>query len=423
MVRQKPDSLVTRIFKSRYFPDNHILQASKGNDSSFIWTGIWEAKESLKGGFRWVLGDGKEIKIFKDPWLQGKVDYRVEDHHLNVIRNENVCCYFHPNSKFWDVHKVEHDFHNDDRKLILQTRIPQIEAKDRLAWTSSSKGTYTVKSGYLFWAAQHINNDNNVESQECWLKAGLSFDMQNVEYASSWLLDMFSTEDAEVLQKMAIVLSGIWFSRNRKVWEGKIITPAVAIDLSGKQVRDWQEANSRRHSDNDHSAASNVVSRVVWQPPPPGHFKLNVDAALHKGEGQFALGLILRNDAGVFVKGKNMKVAGEVSVMEAEARGVLEAIKWVEDSGIQCVIVESDSLLVVQALKSTETYQLEVGHILDEWKIKLKSRADLSVCHVKKQANRAAHLMAKVPCLLNCSNCFTSPPGLLVEILSAEFAV
>lgn len=87
---QKPDSLVTHIFKSPYFPDNHIMQASKGNEPSFIWTEIWEAKESLKGGFRWVLGDGKEIKIFKDPWLQGKVDYRVEDSQLNVNRNENV---------------------------------------------------------------------------------------------------------------------------------------------------------------------------------------------------------------------------------------------------------------------------------------------------------------------------------------------
>ncbi|XP_074363120.1 putative mitochondrial protein AtMg00310 [Apium graveolens] len=59
---QKLESLVTRIFKARYFPDRHILQALKGNDSNFIWSGIWEEKEKLKGGFRWVLGDGKARK-------------------------------------------------------------------------------------------------------------------------------------------------------------------------------------------------------------------------------------------------------------------------------------------------------------------------------------------------------------------------
>lgn len=63
---QKPELLVTRIFKARYFPDSHVLQANKGNDSSFILTGIWEAKKKLKGRFKWVLGDGKEIRIFKD---------------------------------------------------------------------------------------------------------------------------------------------------------------------------------------------------------------------------------------------------------------------------------------------------------------------------------------------------------------------
>lgn len=145
-----PNNLVARIFKARYFPDRHILQACKGSDTNFIWTGIWEAKENLKGGFRWVLGDGKEIQIFKDPWLKGKMDFRVEDSHLNIIRDENVCFYFHPNSKTWDVHKVEQDFHNDDSRLILQTRIPQNDVKGRLAWTGSDKGIYTAKSGYKF---------------------------------------------------------------------------------------------------------------------------------------------------------------------------------------------------------------------------------------------------------------------------------
>lgn len=42
----KPSSLVARLFKARYFPDNHILRASKGVGSSFIWTGIWRLKRS-----------------------------------------------------------------------------------------------------------------------------------------------------------------------------------------------------------------------------------------------------------------------------------------------------------------------------------------------------------------------------------------
>lgn len=62
---------------------------------------------------------------------------------------------------------------------------------------------------------------------KCWQRSGLTMDMQDVESASSWLLEMISKENADTIQKMATVLSGIWFSRNKKVWEGKIITHAV----------------------------------------------------------------------------------------------------------------------------------------------------------------------------------------------------
>lgn len=86
----KPNTVVARIFKARYFQDRHVLQAIKGTDSSFLWTGIWEAKEVLKKGFRWVLGDRQTIRAFKDPWVKGKQGFVVEDSHLNVIRDENV---------------------------------------------------------------------------------------------------------------------------------------------------------------------------------------------------------------------------------------------------------------------------------------------------------------------------------------------
>ncbi|XP_074342424.1 uncharacterized protein LOC141679974 [Apium graveolens] len=151
--------------------------------------------------------------------------------------------------------------------------------------------------------------------------------MSDVEYASSWLLDVINKENADNIQKMAIVLSGIWFSRNKKNWEGKIISPAITINLSSRQVHDWQEANRWRYPGLVYAVDPSKENQVVWRPPLQGQYKLNVDASLYKGEGMFTLGMVLRNDAGVFVMGKVMKVAGEVSVMKAEAKGMLEAIQ------------------------------------------------------------------------------------------------
>lgn len=69
------NSLVSRIFKARYFSNSSVLKANKGQKSSFIWQGIWTAKEELCKGFRWVFGNGNDIIASKDPWLRTKRDF------------------------------------------------------------------------------------------------------------------------------------------------------------------------------------------------------------------------------------------------------------------------------------------------------------------------------------------------------------
>lgn len=58
-----------------------------------------------------------------------------------------------------------------------------------------------------------------------------------------------------------------------------------------------------------------------------------------------------------------MRIGGRILVMDAQVRGVQEAIKWVEDQGIQQVIIECNAELVVAALHGKTLYLLEVGHV------------------------------------------------------------
>lgn len=227
----------------------------------------------------------------------------------------------------------------------------------------------------------------------------------------------------ELVEKVSIVLWCIWFARNKKVWDGKNLSTEIAWSICSKMMIEWQEANKKKLLKN--SVQNQLVENEQprWLPPAPGTCKLNVDASVTNGDISFALGMIVRDDTGRFVAGKNMRIGGKVSVLEAEARGVLEALKWMEVQGYQDVIFECDSELVVHALQEKAQYFSEVGHIFEDCKEKFRQRANFSICHVKKQANRAAHLMAKVPCLLDSFNCFLSPPNLLLEMLASEFSI
>lgn len=62
-------------------------------------------------------------------------------------------------------------------------------------------------------------------------------------------------------------------------------------------------------------------------------------------------------------------------MLEAEATGVYEAFCWIEDLGIRSVVIEFDSLNVVNAIQRNVTYHTEVGNILDNCKTMLQHRS------------------------------------------------
>ncbi|XP_024632136.1 uncharacterized mitochondrial protein AtMg00310-like [Medicago truncatula] len=47
-----PESLVARVFKSRYFPRSSFLGAKLGNNLSFAWRSIWNSRQILLHGCR-----------------------------------------------------------------------------------------------------------------------------------------------------------------------------------------------------------------------------------------------------------------------------------------------------------------------------------------------------------------------------------
>ena len=155
-------------------------------------------------------------------------------------------------------------------------------------------------------------------AQECLNLKGLNYDLSNVEYVSNWLLSALANNSSDEMVKLSTALWGIWFARNKCIFENKVMPPAVNISWSQKQVDDWQTANRKPSS--NHAAGDTIREERVHRgrPPDEGCFKVNVDASVVEGHNSFALGMVLRDDHGPFAAGKTMQVAGNVSVMEAE---------------------------------------------------------------------------------------------------------
>lgn len=167
---QNPESLVARIFKARYFPNTHVLNAVRNGGSSFIWSGICAAKDELKKGFRWVVGNGKHIHVGSDPWIVGKENYKLDDGYVidTNMKVEDLLC---PIRGGWNTEKVNSLFNETDAGAILSLRIPRSDTPDRVAWMNTVDGCYTVKFGYKLWQDDNkkcFTNENSGGWRKIW---------------------------------------------------------------------------------------------------------------------------------------------------------------------------------------------------------------------------------------------------------------
>lgn len=65
------------------------------------------------------------------------------------------------------------------------------------------------------------------------------------EYASSWLLNEIQSVNSSQAVVITRVLWEVWFFRNKKVWENKVVTSAVAMEWSAKVISEWRDARNK----------------------------------------------------------------------------------------------------------------------------------------------------------------------------------
>ncbi|KAL8145567.1 hypothetical protein AgCh_003647 [Apium graveolens] len=160
------------------------------------------------------------------------------------------------------------------------------------------------------------------------------FDMSNVEFAPTWLLSKLGEAQLD------------------EVWKGAKHTqykPTLKKEL-------------------DTQASTNK-----WSPLSAGQLKVNVDASVFSEADSFSIGMVLRNHHGTLLAGKVLCLPAPVSVFEAEANGIREALSWTMVHQLQgkTVLVETDSLLTVQALHNNTINYLEVGDVIVSCQLQL----------------------------------------------------
>lgn len=65
----RPESLVSKVSKPRYYPETNNLAAKLGANPNYVWRSVIASQELLKTGLARRVGNGSNVDIEHDPWL------------------------------------------------------------------------------------------------------------------------------------------------------------------------------------------------------------------------------------------------------------------------------------------------------------------------------------------------------------------
>jgi ribonuclease HI len=133
---------------------------------------------------------------------------------------------------------------------------------------------------------------------------------------------------------------------------------------------------------------------VVWSKPPPGSYKLNIDASFHS-DGTGAAGLVLQNHNGEAIACIGCTLDNLLSAATSDATALLKGLEFLENLDTTSVCIKSDSFELIQACNGEVEIRSPYSAILSECFLKISTMQEISFEHCLRDANQVAHQLAR----------------------------
>jgi hypothetical protein len=216
-----------------------------------------------------------------------------------------------------------------------------------------------------------------------------------------FILNVCLTETNESAGLFAMLLWVLWQNRNNMVWNA---TQEIERHLGMKARYLWSEWSDVQRVQQDQRQTVQHQQLHSWEKPQQGWFKCNIDAGFYRDLNSTTTDWCLRDHMGRFIMAGTTRLDGNYSVMEGEAKALLEAMKEIKQRRISNVIFETDANSVVDAIQlfhgGDSEFSLLVAHINNL----LCSGQNFVVKFIKRQANMIAHPLARTA-IFGASRC------------------
>jgi len=218
-------------------------------------------------------------------------------------------------------------------------------------------------------------------------------------------------------QQWAITCWKLWSWRNKDIHEENYIKPHSPSKEVIKFVNEVQEAKESLILIKQERRIEEI--QVKWKPPPIDWFKINTDGAVSVRKGWTACGGLIRDHNGRWIAGFTSYL-GLCSVLKAEIWGAIIGVRLAKKLGIQRVIIESDSKLLVDGYREEKMLGMDIARPFQILRSLLREFEQSKVEHTWRQGNICADHLASLGLNSETVREFEEPPHSLATFLLAD---
>ncbi|XP_018487838.1 uncharacterized protein LOC108858408 [Raphanus sativus] len=358
---QNPNCLISRVLMGKYSPDSNILLATGSSDMSHGWRSVLLGRDLLIKNLGWLVGDGKSIQVWQDPWLSATTQERPMGPANELQLQLRVSDLMLQGTCDWDEEKILQCVPEYVEKIQC-LKPSNTGAPDKLIWLGTKTGVYSNKSGYYSEVDKMLNGDVGLGGRAFnWKKNVWELECAPKIKTFAWKLLKGALPVGERLTDRHIPvdpsckrcgasesITHLFFqcpyarkARNKFVFEGFSCSPEDTLSLALQMARELETKQSKEPVRKQMRSLNQIQ-------PPPGFTVVRSDAVWSPTGTMAGLGWVVLSPSGHRPFHKRTTFVS--SALVAEGLALLEAVRSSVRDKLTTVVFETDSAQMIKAL-------------------------------------------------------------------------
>ena len=166
-----PGSLCFQVFKARFFPNCSILEAKDSIAGSYAWKSILSARDVIRKGMVWRIGNGQSVRVKEDKWLPKRESSSIISPLPTVLPEARVSSLIEADQREWKTKVIQELFLPSEASVILGIPLSLRNTEDRVIWAYTPSGVYSTSSAYKLLSGRDSPGSSNRKPQKRFWKA------------------------------------------------------------------------------------------------------------------------------------------------------------------------------------------------------------------------------------------------------------